>query len=139
MIAHARDYIKTTIKALDPRFVSHKEPNTSEGIGASRFEQTYWFDVEAVNTTYNGNTYTDALTGGIEIAAKGGRDPITSHDDLWCTALKLRDRLVANKPIEFYRFEVESINEVAIASQDNWTKLRLQLRIETTYKMRGQI
>lgn len=139
MISEVRSFIDEVITGLDPKFSPHREPNTSDNIGALRFEKIYWLEIISLSTSYSSNFYVDSLNCALDVAIKGGRDPIASHDALWCFALRLRDRIVANRPQNFLRCEVDSISNESILSQENWTRLRLQLKIEVSYHMRGAL
>jgi hypothetical protein len=138
MIKHIRSYIDLHINSLDKSFVAHKQANTSEGIAATKYDKTYWIEFAGLPITYDGTYYQDSFDVNLEISAKGGRDPIKSHDDLWCFALRLRDILVKRSNIkqgDFQNVTVNSINPIAILSNDNWSKLQLNITIILTNKI----
>jgi hypothetical protein len=137
MIKSIRDYIDTHIKSLDSKFVPHKQPNTSEGIAATKYDKTYWIEVADLPITYDGTTINDSFSVNLEIAAKGGRDPIKSHDELWCFALRLRDLLIkrSNVAASFNDVQVNSISPIGVVTNDNWTKLQFNITILTINNM----
>jgi hypothetical protein len=132
MIKEIRDYITSVLKEIDSSFDISEQPNTPEGIGASRHDKIFWLNLNSLDVEYSSNFYTDNYSLTLELASKSGRYPQESHDFLWCKAIEFRDLAMTREKLEensFDNLQITNISPSNLSDNELWTKLTLNMTI----------
>jgi hypothetical protein len=139
MIKEIRNYVEQVLKEVDAGFELSDQPNTAEGIGASRHDRVFWLNLNSVDVEYSSNFYSDNYNLTLDMAIKSGRYAEDSHDEIWCKAVEFRDLAMTRENLEensFDNLQITSISPSNLSDNELWTKLTLNMTIIVSHQFR---